>query len=94
VGYSTAVVASPFMLLVLPAIVAAVPLLLWEPRGWPQMAARLGIIGLGLCAWIDIVDNVGDIENDPPLLSAAWALSAALVATGRLTTLLRRRRRQ
>lgn len=78
------------MLLLLPAIVVAVPLLLWEPHSWRDAVVRLGLIGLCLSAWIDIVDNAaGQVEHDPPLLTAAWGLSIALVAIGRLATLLR-----
>ena len=83
-------VSSPLMLLLLPAIAVAVPMLLWEPSSWRQAVLRLGLIGLCLSAWVDIVDNaVGQVEHDPPLLSVAWGLSIALVAIGRLATVLR-----
>ena len=91
-GYDPRMESSPLMLLLLPVIVAAVPVLLWEPRGWQQLVARIGVVGLALTAWIDLVDNVGAGENDPPLLSASWALFAVLIAAGALATLLRRRR--
>ena len=70
-------------LLLVPALVAAVPLLLWEAQDWRQAIGRAGAFGFGLCAWIDLVDNCGlCAENDPPLLTGGWAASTALLAIG------------
>jgi hypothetical protein len=81
------------MLMVIPLLAAAVPLLLLEPLAWWQAAGRLGLIGLGFSAWIDLVDNcaIGCAEHDPPLLSGAWALSGALLAAAVLMRLSRAR---
>jgi hypothetical protein len=88
---------SHLLLLVLPALAAAVPLILWEPGIWYQTAARLGAFGLGLSAWIDLVDNFGSgAEDDPILLTGCWALSGGLVMAGAVATgvsLLARRQR-
>jgi hypothetical protein len=91
---------SPLLLLVLPALAAAVPLILWEPRTtWYQTTARLGAFGLALAMWIDLADNCGAAcaEDDPVLLTACWALSAGLVAAGAVAAaaqLLARRRKR
>jgi hypothetical protein len=90
---------SHLLLLGLPALAAAVPLILCEPRSWYQTAARLGAFGLGLSAWIDLVDNLGagGVENDPVLLTGGWALSGLLVvvaAVAATVDLLARRRQR
>ena len=76
---------SPLMLLVVPVLVAAVPLLFFgDSLRWWQAAGRLGAIGLGFAAWIDVLDNCAAacVEDDPLLLSGMWAASAALLAAG------------
>jgi drug/metabolite transporter (DMT)-like permease len=76
---------SPLMLIVVPLLTGSVPFLLFHQRlSWWQAAPRLGAIGLGFSAWVDLLDNCGIecVENDPLLLSAAWALSGTLLAAG------------
>jgi hypothetical protein len=85
------VTSSPLLLLLIPVFVAAVPMLLWEPSGWRQAVGRLGLLGLALSAWVDVLDNCPACgENDPFLLSGGWILSAALVAGGGAALLARR----
>ena len=80
--------ASPtLLLLIVPALAASIPVLFWQPGGWPEIAGRLGVIGVGLSAWVDVADNcavIGCVERDPALLSGMWALSIALAAVGAL----------
>jgi hypothetical protein len=84
-------VPSPILLLAIPAFGVSIPLLLWQPGGWPQAVGSLGLIGLGASAWIDVLDNCGAgcVEHDPPLLSGAWAVAAALFAVGAVALCVR-----
>jgi hypothetical protein len=85
---------SPLLLLLVPVLVAAVPMLLWEAGDWRQAVSRLGILGLGVTAWVDLLDNCASCaEDDPALLSGAWILSLGLVAAGGAALLARRRQR-
>jgi hypothetical protein len=84
---------SPLLLLVLPLLVAAVPALLMTDHGWREILGGVGLLGLGLSAWADAVDNCGACaEDDPLLLSGAWAISAALALIGGAALAARRSR--